>query len=182
MTIAVILESTRAALAGVLGADWQVHAADNEWSLLQLLGERPSGVRAVLLPDDFVPSGAHPKGLAGAQLGRLVVQIARGLAKDEAEPQSRLLAAEERARRALLSIVFQLPGDPDFTDAAWTATGSPPHPEVTGFRQTGTGAYKPPIADAMLEHPAREIRWSVFTALRLPDNILRVDIPIAAGN
>ena len=182
MTTNALLTATRDALAGVLGATWTVQAADDEWSALQLLSEAPAGIRAMLLPDEFKADGGDPKGLAGEQSLRLVVQIARGLAKDAAEPLGRLLDAEEHARRALLAIVFQLPADPDYTAATWLTPGSPPHPEVTGFRQTGNGAYKPPANDVVLEHPAREIRASCMMAYRIPGNNLRVNLPLSAGN
>lgn len=180
MTIRAMLDATKAALADMFPTGWTVSVADDEWTAIQVMGERPGGVRAILLPDEFKPFEGGLRGIAGTLSGRLAVQIRRGMDRDESIPLGTLLDAEEKARRALLAIIFQIAGQPDYP-ADWNSPTSQPHPLLGTFTHEGSGPYKTPLTDLILEHPARQIRWSIPVVLRVANAVRRVDIAADAG-
>jgi len=181
MTAASLLTVLKPALAEMFGTGWTVSVSDDEWTALQYLGEQPDGVRAVMQVTDYVPNSPELRGLAGTLTGKITVQIPRGLGRDELDAAVKLLNAEEKARRALLAIVFQMPGDPDWP-ADWTEPQTPTHPEIGRFVLTGAGPYRPPDPSILLQHPAREVRWALPFAFREPNNVKRINLALSSGN
>lgn len=182
MTIRAIMDAVKPTLADMLGENWQVAVSDDEWTMYNMLAESPGGVRCIFSPEQFLSGDGGPyRGMHGELHGRLIVQIRRGMERDEAAPLGTLFDAEERARRALMGLAFQIPGDPDWPQD-WTEQERPPHTELGQFVHRGTFKYTPPFPDLVIEHPAREIRWSLPMMLRLAKSVQRIDLPLSAGN
>lgn len=175
MTVAALLDALKPGLETMFGDSCTVSVADDEWTLLQLLGNAPTGLRLIILAEGHLPYGDAPRGLAGDLIGRAVIQIRRGMARDELTPAKNLLNAEEKVRRALLAIVFQNTGDEDWP-ADWISAGNSPHNEIGRFRLVGSGPYRPPQPDLALEHPAREVRWALPFSFRLPNAVQRINV------
>lgn len=178
MTQSVFLTALREALRSDLGDDWEVHAADNDWTALELLaGTRPGRYRCILQAGTLEAIGGDPTGLLCRQTTAAIVQVRRGMGEDAtAQAEGDLLDAEECVRRHLIGFIFQLPGDPAYTSAD-IAGGRSPHPTVSQFHHEGSDLYTPGVEDVLLEHPARVVRFSNQIVLSTPDNLRPVYLP-----